>query len=127
MIHLRAAVLAATALMLAPTQTVAQETMEAGPFDPKAFQLMLNEKLGSKAEGVTVYKAAAFASVTSDVQKAVEAIGNTTDFIAASLCSKPSRPTKITLHLTAGFDLVFSGETGSEVEWDLEIVCPRMK
>lgn len=123
----RIIILATTALVLAPAQTLAQETMKAGPFDEKAFELMLNKELGSKADGVTVQRSAAFASVTSDIKKAVGVIVETTDYIAEALCSKRSRPTKITLHLTAGFELVFSGETGSEVEWDMETVCDRMK
>lgn len=60
------------------------------------------------------------------IQKAVNTVADATDYIASSLCKLKSRPTKLVLNLTAGFELVFSAETGSEVEWDLELVCPRM-
>jgi hypothetical protein len=60
------------------------------------------------------------------IQKAVNTVADATDYIASSLCKLKSRPTKLVLNLTAGFELVFSVETGSEVEWDLELVCPRM-
>lgn len=63
---------------------------------------------------------------SKDIQKAVSVVADATDYIASKLCARKSHPTKITFHLTAGFDLVFSGETGSEVEWDLEEVCKRM-
>ena len=62
---------------------------------------------------------------SNDIEKAVETIANATDYIANRLCGQRYRPTKLVLHLTAGFNLVFSGETGSQVEWDLEIVCER--
>ena len=61
-----------------------------------------------------------------DIQKAVDTISRATDYIASELCSKPSRPTKLVLNLTAGFRLALTVETGSQVEWDLEIVCNRI-
>ena len=99
----------------------AQETME---FKSKDFEAQLQQYMDSKATGIEVSPKFASA-VSDDIQKAVGVVADTTDFIAEKLCKRPSRPTKITLNLTAGFNLVFSGETGSEVEWDLEAVCPR--
>ena len=64
---------------------------------------------------------------SSSIAKAVGTITNATDYIAKELCPKRSRPTKLTLNLNAGFELVFNASTGSEVEWDLEIVCKRYK
>ena len=61
------------------------------------------------------------------ISKAVDTISSATDYIAQELCSKKSRPTKLVLNLNAGFELVFSTSTGSEVEWDLEIVCKRIQ
>jgi len=61
------------------------------------------------------------------ISKAVDTISSATDYIAKELCSKRSRPTKLVLNLNAGFELVFSASTGSEVEWDLEIVCKRIQ
>lgn len=63
---------------------------------------------------------------SEDIEKAVTVVADATDYIADKLCSRRSHPTKIVFHLTAGFDLVFTGETGSQVEWDLEVVCARM-
>jgi hypothetical protein len=63
---------------------------------------------------------------SDDIQKAVSVVSDATDYIAGQLCKRKSHPTKIVFHLTAGFELVFNAETGSEVEWDLELVCPRM-
>lgn len=60
------------------------------------------------------------------IQKAVNTVADATDYIATNLCKLKSRPTKLVLNLTAGFELVFSAQTGSEVEWDLEVVCLRM-
>lgn len=102
---------------------VAQEAFTA-EFNPDAFEQELNAALAAGGQpGVTV---SVFANApTDDIRRAVDAIAGATDYIAESLCSRPSRPTKLVLHLTAGFDLVFSGETGSQVEWDLEIVCSR--
>ncbi|MGO4480409.1 MULTISPECIES: hypothetical protein [Rhizobium] len=64
---------------------------------------------------------------SEDIQKAVGVVADATDYIAGQLCKRKSHPTKIVFHLTAGFELVFNAETGSEVEWDLEIVCSRME
>lgn len=66
-------------------------------------------------------------TVNTSIRKAITTISNATDFIALELCSKRSRPTKLVLNLNAGFELVFNASTGSEVEWDLEIVCKRPK
>lgn len=66
------------------------------------------------------------ASVPSkSIQKAVDKITAATDYVASTLCPKKSRPTKIVLNLSAGFELVFNAQTGSQVEWDLEVVCTR--
>lgn len=62
---------------------------------------------------------------SNDVQKALESVANATGYIADMLCNDPSRPTKLVLNITAGFSLAFNIETGSQVEWDLEVVCPR--
>lgn len=64
--------------------------------------------------------------VSDDIKRAVEVINDATDYIATSMCARPSRPSKLILNLSAGFTLVFSAQTGSQVEWDLEVVCPRM-
>jgi len=66
------------------------------------------------------------AAPSDDIQKAVGVVADATDYIAGQLCKRKSHPTKIVFHLTAGFELVFNAETGSEVEWDLEVVCARM-
>lgn len=96
-----------------------------GIFDATKFAAELNATLDSKGlDGVSVATTSAVAP-TEDIGRAVDTVVNATDYIAEQLCSKKSRPTKLTLHLTAGFNLVFSGETGSQVEWDLEIVCNR--
>jgi hypothetical protein len=55
--------------------------------------------------------------------KAMKAIVAANDYIIAQLCKRPTRPTKITLNLSAGFKLVFDVQTGSQVEWDLDIIC----
>lgn len=64
---------------------------------------------------------------SSSIKKAVGTIARATDYIAQELCTKRSRPTKLTLNINAGFELVFNTSTGSEVEWDLEVVCRRYK
>jgi hypothetical protein len=66
-------------------------------------------------------------AINPSIRKAITTISSATDFIAQELCSKRSRPTKLVLNLNAGFELVFNASTGSEVEWDLEIVCKRPK
>ncbi len=64
---------------------------------------------------------------SSSIGKAVSTIIAATDYIAQELCPKPSRPTKLVLNLSAGFELVFTAATGTEVEWDLEVVCKRLE
>jgi hypothetical protein len=112
---------------MAATLAVTVAGARAQDFSTTEFKAELQkgiaQKLGANS-GVTVTYMAA-SSVTQDIQQAVQAVADTTDYIADHLCKKRSRPTKITLHLTAGFKLVFEGETGSEVEWDLETVCAR--
>jgi hypothetical protein len=63
--------------------------------------------------------------VDPSVQRAIGAIGSATDYVADNLCPYKSRPTKVVHNLTAGFQLVFNAQTGSQVEWDLEVVCSR--
>ncbi|WP_163265583.1 hypothetical protein [Chelativorans alearense] len=106
-----------------PQASAQQTTAE---WSTESFEEELQQALGERADGVDV-PYAFVASVSEDIQKAVATIADATDYIAEKLCGRRSRPTKLTLHLTAGFDLVFSGETGSQVEWDLETVCPRME
>lgn len=89
----------------------------------KELQQGIDQALGEHSGVIVTYMAAS--SVTDDIKKAVQAVADTTDYIAGNLCKKRSRPTRITLRLTAGFKLVFEGETGSEVEWDMETVCAR--
>ncbi|MEW8201042.1 MAG: hypothetical protein AB2697_19835 [Candidatus Thiodiazotropha endolucinida] len=67
----------------------------------------------------------ALPAINLSIRKAITTISSATDYIAKELCSKRSRPTKLVLNLNAGFELVFNASTGSEVEWDLEIVCNR--
>lgn len=62
---------------------------------------------------------------SEDIGEAVDTVVGASNFIAGRLCPNPYRPTKLILHLTAGFNLVFTGETGSQVEWDLEVICNR--
>lgn len=62
---------------------------------------------------------------SDDIMNALTAVRDATDYVAAMMCDLKSRPTKLTLSITAGFKLAFNVETGSEVEWDLEIVCAR--
>lgn len=87
------------------------------------FRIVGSAGLVNAAEAIAM--AREVRAPSSDIQKAVDTIINATDYIADRLCAQSSRPTKLILHLTAGFNLVFSGETGSQVEWDLEIVCDR--
>ncbi|TOE67006.1 hypothetical protein CGJ44_11155, partial [Vibrio parahaemolyticus] len=61
----------------------------------------------------------------NSIVKAVDVITDATDYIAEQLCAKRSRPTKLTLYLDAGFELVFSASSGSKIEWDLEVICDR--
>lgn len=62
---------------------------------------------------------------SDDVAKAVQTVKGASAYIVQELCSAVGRPTEITLNLTAGFQLAFSVETGSEFHWDLEVVCAR--
>lgn len=62
---------------------------------------------------------------SNDIQRALTVVRDATDYVASMMCTLKSRPTKLTLNLTAGFELAFNIETGSEVEWDLEVVCKR--
>jgi hypothetical protein len=112
----------AAAAMIFASAAYAQSTAE---FDGDSFADELNAALSD--EGVTgaTVATASIDAPTGDIGRAVETIADATDYIAERLCSRRSRPTKLVLHLTAGFNLVFSGETGSQVEWDLEIVCNR--
>lgn len=71
-------------------------------------------------------KSAAKKPSNKSIIKAINVITDATDYIAQQLCAKKSRPTKLTLNLNAGFELVFNVSTGSEVEWDLEVICKRL-
>lgn len=62
---------------------------------------------------------------SDDVEMAVQTVKGASAYIVQELCSAVGRPTEITLNLTAGFQLAFSVETGSEFHWDLEVVCLR--
>lgn len=62
---------------------------------------------------------------SNDVEIAVQTVKGASAYIVQELCSAVGRPTEITLNLTAGFQLAFSVETGSEFHWDLEVVCLR--
>lgn len=101
---------------------ISQSTAE---FDTKTFEYQLEQQLGAKAEGIRVSPEFA-AAVSDDIRTAIDAMAAATQYIAQSLCSEPARPTRITLHLTAGFKLVFEAQTGSSVEWDLDTVCDRL-
>lgn len=79
----------------------------------------------AKAASDIAAQSKAIPTVNSSIRKAITTISSATDYIAKELCSKRSRPTKLVLNLNAGFELVFNASTGSEVEWDLEIVCKR--
>lgn len=59
------------------------------------------------------------------IEKVISTVSGASAYIAQELCDNSWRPTEIVLHLTAGFELVFSGETGSQFTWDLELVCAR--
>lgn len=101
---------------------VAQITAD---FKKEAFEEQLQLYLGAKAEGIEV--SSEFASaVSDDVKGAINAMAAATEYIAQSFCPEPARPTKITLHLTAGFKLVFEAQAGSSVEWELDTVCDRL-
>jgi hypothetical protein len=60
-----------------------------------------------------------------DIGRAIDTISGAGDYIAQELCARNARPTELVLNLTASFELVFNLETGSQVTWDLEIVCDR--
>lgn len=60
-----------------------------------------------------------------DIGRAIDTISGAGDYIAQELCARDARPTELVLNLTASFELVFNLETGSQVTWDLEIVCDR--
>jgi hypothetical protein len=62
---------------------------------------------------------------SNDVENAVKTVKGASAYIVQELCSAVGRPTEITLNLTAGFKLAFSVETGSQFNWDLEVVCLR--
>lgn len=62
---------------------------------------------------------------SSDVENAVKTVKAASAYLFQELCSDVARPTEITLNLTAGFELVFNVETGSQFHWDMEIVCLR--
>lgn len=59
------------------------------------------------------------------IARAIDTISGAGDYIAQELCPANSRPTELVLNLTAAFELVFNLETGSQVTWDLEVVCDR--
>lgn len=59
------------------------------------------------------------------IRRAIEVIDAASEYIVQELCHVRARPTELVLNLTAGFELVFDVETGSQVTWDLEVVCNR--
>lgn len=62
---------------------------------------------------------------SNDIKKAVNTVRGASAYIQQELCSAIGRPTEISLNLTAGFTLAFNLETGSQITWDLEVVCLR--
>lgn len=95
-------------------------------FEKENFEDQLQQYLGVAAEGIEVSPAFASA-VSDDVRSAIDAMAAATDYIAQTLCPRPARPSKVTLHLTAGFTLVFEAQAGSSVEWNLDTVCERVR
>ncbi|MEM0976219.1 MAG: hypothetical protein AAGJ34_01660 [Pseudomonadota bacterium] len=62
-----------------------------------------------------------------DIARALRTITDASDYIAAQLCPMRSRPSELVLNLSAGFELVFDVQTGSQVTWNLEEVCERFE
>lgn len=57
------------------------------------------------------------------VNDLLQAITVASDQVAAQLCESSSRPKSITISLSAGFSLIFTGGTTANVVWDLNEIC----
>ncbi|VVT04764.1 hypothetical protein [Rhizobium sp. EC-SD404] len=96
----------------------------------------LNETLA--AEGLTEVTVsepdpsetdAAFASADTedDIQRSLNVIGRVGEMIAEDQCAEQGRPSSITYSLSASFQILVGVETGTEVTWELDGLCERMK
>lgn len=61
--------------------------------------------------------------IPEDLEVTLERMAAATAYIVQMFCGLDGRPSKITLHVDAGFSLVVSAGTGSAVEWDLDKIC----